>query len=165
MHAWGAVDFRIYLAPKIMVTWYQPRATIFAFSLETTWYPSFHTISFPEISKYIMIGRRRWWWWGWWWFWLWWYNDNNNDVNNKTTTTTRRQWGQQQKVQNINLYFKCCWHFYIFKQLNLFYCYSFFKEKTGVRFFTPSTDIQLISVNCSLWTVDCQLLNVQNCTK
>ena len=28
MHAWGAVDLRIYLAKKIMVTQYQPRAMI-----------------------------------------------------------------------------------------------------------------------------------------
>ena len=34
MHAWGAVDLRIYLAKKIMVTQYQPRAMNFVL----TWY-------------------------------------------------------------------------------------------------------------------------------
>ena len=29
MHAWGAVDLKIYLAQKIMFTQYQPRAMIF----------------------------------------------------------------------------------------------------------------------------------------
>ena len=29
MHTWDAVDLRIYLAKKIMVTQYQPRAMIF----------------------------------------------------------------------------------------------------------------------------------------
>ena len=29
MHDWGAVDLRIYLAKKIMVTQYQPRAMTF----------------------------------------------------------------------------------------------------------------------------------------